>query len=701
MRTIYVNAVGITPDSRYIIVGANDGYAHVLDLATLAEVQSVDLGVGFKPAAMAVDPDGKSVVITSSNSGNVAVLGMDLENAASPLSGIVASVTVGTGSGTEPAITRDGHYAFVANAGANTVSVIDLSASTPAVVGDPLAVGTSPQGVAIADDYGVAFVTNKGSRHHLGDRYPVPHGGQSTKTIAISPATNSITRFAVWRPNRPPTANAGPDQSVEPGATVTLDGSLSSDPDRDHYLTYAWTVTGPDGPVLLSDATDDKPTFIAATAGTYAVQLTVTDPLGQNHTDEEMAVTVVPSDTTPPVITAPTATVYMKPDGSVTVGVDDAVSATYQIDDGTPVTVDRPEGEISIGGTGVFTEERVYTVAVTATDGTNTAGPVTFTVNVDGTAPTILLPSAPVQLPPGGLFEVEVGDDAISATYTVNRDESDRMLMIGNSFTVLPNEGRITIGGNGVFDTAGIYTVSVTATDRVGNEAEPVEIIVSVDATPPIISLAVSPNPVEIGTTVTISASVDDSATGGSAIASVQFTDTLTGMEIPVEFVPLGATASATATTVLDGAGVHTVAVTATDSTGNVATGSVDVVVYDPNGGFVTGGGWIPASDGKATFAFVSKYKAGTASPDGQTKFKLTSSGGDFRSSHYDWLVINGQKAQFAGTGTIDGRACSFTLTAVDNGSDDTFQIHIWDSTGYNYEIGPTGLGGGSIIVHS
>ncbi len=65
--------------------------------------------------------------------------------------------------------------------------------------------------------------------------------------------------------NRPPVADAGPDQSVATASTVQLTGAASSDPDGDS-LTYAWTQTA--GPaVTLSSATAQAPTFTAPAGG--------------------------------------------------------------------------------------------------------------------------------------------------------------------------------------------------------------------------------------------------------------------------------------------------------------------------------------------------------------------------------------------------------------------------------------------------
>ena len=77
--------------------------------------------------------------------------------------------------------------------------------------------------------------------------------------------------------NNPPVADAGPDQTVEEGERVTLDGTGSSDPDGDP-ITYSWTQTGGTH-VTLSSADIANPAFRAPDDGGVEVtfQLTVSD----------------------------------------------------------------------------------------------------------------------------------------------------------------------------------------------------------------------------------------------------------------------------------------------------------------------------------------------------------------------------------------------------------------------------------------
>ena len=105
-------------------------------------------------------------------------------------------------------------------------------------------------------------------------------------------ATISVTLTDV---NEAPTSDAGPDQTgVAEGATVTLDGSGSSDYDAGDTLTYLWTRTsGPN--VILSDAAAVSPTFTAPTGlsqdATLEFTLQVTDSEGL--TDEDTVLVTV------------------------------------------------------------------------------------------------------------------------------------------------------------------------------------------------------------------------------------------------------------------------------------------------------------------------------------------------------------------------------------------------------------------------
>ncbi len=105
----------------------------------------------------------------------------------------------------------------------------------------------------------------------------------------LSSLTDTVTITVVAPPtNRPPVANAGPDQTrVVQSNTVTLNGSGSSDPDEDETATlkFAWTLKAPapggaDVSSLLNNRTTATPTFNATEIGEYVASLVVTDIKG-------------------------------------------------------------------------------------------------------------------------------------------------------------------------------------------------------------------------------------------------------------------------------------------------------------------------------------------------------------------------------------------------------------------------------------
>ena len=90
--------------------------------------------------------------------------------------------------------------------------------------------------------------------------------------------------------NHAPTANAGPDKTVNENDHVTLDGS-GTDPDGDS-LTYSWTCTGGN----LSDYNVAQPTFYAPSVSqdtNYTCTLTVTDSHGLDSDPDSMTVHVL------------------------------------------------------------------------------------------------------------------------------------------------------------------------------------------------------------------------------------------------------------------------------------------------------------------------------------------------------------------------------------------------------------------------
>jgi len=102
--------------------------------------------------------------------------------------------------------------------------------------------------------------------------------------------------------NTAPTADAGSDQTVLVGSTVSLSGAGSSDADND-ALTYDWSMLSQ--PMASSAAIDDSssptPAFVADVEGQYEVQLVVNDGLDDSAPDSVMITAVTSSSCANPL----------------------------------------------------------------------------------------------------------------------------------------------------------------------------------------------------------------------------------------------------------------------------------------------------------------------------------------------------------------------------------------------------------------
>lgn len=276
----------------------------------------------------------------------------------------------------------------------------------------------------------------------------------------------------------------------------------------------------------------------------------------------------------------------------------------------------------------------------------------------------------------------------------------------------------------------GQYSIVYYSKDNVANKEVPKSEQVTLDNAPPTITMVV--NPVSINTPVTLTATVDDSRTGGCRIASAQYSVdggnwiSMNAVDACFDEVTEDVTATLNPIPTPD---VLDITVRGTDALGNQYQVSTLLAVYDPSAGFVTGAGWInsplgaysadPTLTGKATFGFVSKYQKGATLPTGQTEFQFHAGNLDFHSTTYQWLVVAGSRAQFKGSGIIKGSTgeYGFILTAIDGqinggGGIDKFRIKIWDkATGiiiYDNQMNladtanpTTAIAGGSIVIHA
>lgn len=141
----YSSPIAISEDDALLVVANTlNGSVSVLNVAGDANVKLAEIPTGELPRSVAIRPDKVYAYVANQGSGTVSVI--DLSTLAK-----VADIAVGV----EPyglALTPDGGQAYVANSASNTVSVIDTA--TNAVIATVAIPGVQPRGVAITNNNG-------------------------------------------------------------------------------------------------------------------------------------------------------------------------------------------------------------------------------------------------------------------------------------------------------------------------------------------------------------------------------------------------------------------------------------------------------------------------------------------------------------------------------------------------------------------
>jgi hypothetical protein len=441
---------------------------------------------------------------------------------------------------------------------------------------------------------------------------------------------------------------------------------------------------------IESDWSYESENIRRLSVGGHTIKILVVDASG-NETTCEYSLKVVDKD--PPVITCP---------ADITVGTNMNCRYVGSVGLATATDLCSRESLISISNDAPPAFEiGATTVTWKATDEAGNIATCEQLVTVtDDDPPVIYCPENITQAADPGLCSASL---SFEATATDNC-----------RYSILYSVDGVPITAPHTF-TLETTTVDVTATDPAGNTVV-CSFTVTVTNTAPVIH-SVIPDAALVPKNTSVAISIDyyDNENNITETAIDWGDGTITSIE------NLSHTYSET--------GVFPVVVTLTDACGETVTEVYEfIVVYDPSAGFVTGGGWIesppgayvadPELTGRANFGFVAKYLKGKNVPEGSTEFQFRAGNLNFKSITYAWLIISGSKAQFKGTGTMNGAGnYGFMLSAVDGNlmtipATDKFRIKIWDIDAgdvlvYDNEMGvsdseeaTTAISGGAIVIH-
>ena len=382
---------------------------------------------------------------------------------------------------------------------------------------------------------------------------------------------------------------------------------------------------------------------------------------------------------------------------------------------------------------------------------------VTYEYSIDGSRPLLPLTSEGFVVSGDGIHIVDLfGSDGSQVTFVLLIDNTPAEIIIatpadggyvvqGQAAAYVCRDsgsgtasciGDVAVGDPVPASTPGAQTFSVSAIDNAGLTSSKTHNYLVVQQ----LEIDADAEPLPLDTTVKITATATD-LVGISEHMTIEWGDgTISSSSLPEPATVIQNGNLFTADHVYAAPGTYPVTATVDyDGGAHVQTAVYEfVVVYDPSGGFATGGGWIdspsgaytpadfsdPDVIGKAHFGFVSKYKKGQSVPDGSTSFRFAAADLRFEATSYDWMIISGARARYKGEGTVNGgtELYKFQVTALDadiSGSgitQDGFRIKIWragsgdtenvlydngrgadDATGNG---GTTPLGGGSIKIH-
>ena len=315
-----------------------------------------------------------------------------------------------------------------------------------------------------------------------------------------------------------------------------------------------------------------------------------------------------------------------------------------------------------------------------------------------------------------------VGEEGSGVALALSASDSD-----GDALTFSWDLGDGTTGNgsappaNHVYVDNGTYEIVLTVDDgRGGVDTARTTATIS-NVAPSLAAFSIPATPLGLtpgGVTLPVSSSFTDPGMLDTHTASLDC-----GSGVTAQSEVVGEMASSACS--FSSPGIYSIRLTVRDKDGGSDTklASGPIVVFDPAGGRLTGGGWVaspagafalaPAGAGKLTFSLNARYEPGSSVPTGKAELKLNVGKLEFRSTSLDWLVATEASAQLQGRGTVNGGGdYAFSVMAIEGEFNGAIRIRIWHRVSGTLlydsrpgapldETGVVTLGGGSIQLHA
>ena len=353
--------------------------------------------------------------------------------------------------------------------------------------------------------------------------------GRYDLAIKVTDAAGNVstvgTKFVIDKTK--PTVQLGTVQLLNTG-NVTLPVTLGDNMEGSKYTVHVVRTDANGSKVYDADlekgtwsGTDFSKNYTFADEGDYVVTVSAEDKAG-NKSDVQTSKFRI--DKTAPVITISGVNDKQTTTGTATISVDEAFSFDYEgrslgasdinvsitkKTDGTGASniAELTTGSFSGGNPHTasysFTEDGEYTITANAKDlAGNVAASATKTFKIDSKAPVIKMSVSDKNSKTIKSYDAVGSTDMLDPNYvdmslsveetffrtnnvkiTVNKDGKD---ISASSFTNYSNSSAVSTGSQR-FEEDGVYEITVTAQDELGNKAEDYNIVFTVDNTAPTI----------------------------------------------------------------------------------------------------------------------------------------------------------------------------------------------------------------------